>query len=235
MKTFPHAEVTKAVMVADMIAHRKADELVAGIYGDFEDGKFRGCAVGCSIHTINRLRGTNYGYGDYAALAAEIGAPLALVQLQDCAFENLRVKDRKRWLERFYRAMPEGVDLSAAVPRILVRLLREVALLSVAADEWGVRDAIVEVCAAIESGDKSRIRRAAHAAHAAHAAYAAGNAAYATAYAAANAADAAVYAAYAGADHAAEGGAYNTSKDAWRQIADIICEEMERCGEGWVR
>ncbi len=181
MLTFPDPRVTKDLMVADMIALAEADRLMAGTYGADDDDGFRGCAVGCSIHTINRLTGTDYGYGDHAALARAIGVPEALLRLQDSVFEGLPPAQRKKWPESFYRAIPEGADLRPAFNRILVRMLREVTLptVTVEVEKWGIGPAIEGVCRAIETGVGLKDARAA-----ADAAYAR---AYAAAYAAADA------------------------------------------------
>ena len=223
MKTFPHPEVTKNLLVADMIAHREADDFIRGTYGHRDGDDFRGCAVGCSIHTINRVRGTTHHISDHSALADETGAPEWLFWLQDRIFENLPEPDFKEWPLRFWQTFPEGVDLQPALAPILTRILREIALPAVGVDEWGVKDAIEAVCAAIESGDKERIQAAARAAAHAHAsAYAA---AYAVAYAA-------VYAAAAARAAARAAASVYAVAAARRQIADIVCEEIARCGEG---
>ena len=105
-------------------------------------------------------------------------------------------------------------------PRIAVRILREVALPAVTVDKWGVRNAINQVCTALETGKGlEEARRAAYIASAAAYAANAANAAIAAAVAAsaANAALAAAYAAYAAAYTAA-----------WRRIADITIEELQK-------
>lgn len=244
MLTFPDPRVTKELLVADMIAHAEADRLLAGTYAeDDDDDGFRGCAVGCSIYTINRLTGTDCDYGDHAALAQAIGVPEALLRLQDSVFEGLAQAQRKKWPESFYRAIPEGADLRPALNRILVRMLREIALPTVTVDKWGIRPAIEGVCRAIETGvglkDAHAAVHAAAADYDSHADAHAGTCAAAAIYAAdavANAAQAgadAASAAYAGYT-AAQAGVYAVYASSavgatYEKIGVIICEEMERC------
>lgn len=250
MLTFPNPKITKELMVADMIAHAQADELVQGAYGEYTP-KFRGCAVGCSIHTINRVTGARLQTDDHDALSKALGIPRALLHLQDRIFEGLPLDDAKDWPRRFYAAVPKGVDLTRAVDRILVRVLREIALPSVTVDEWGVELAVEGVAAAIETGiglegAARAATAAARAVYAANAATAAARAVHAAvqaaAYAAARAATAAVHAFYAAnvataaaracaytAAHTSRAAAY-AAYAAYMKISDIICEEMEACG-----
>ena len=200
MVTFPDPRVTKELLVADMIAHAEADELVRGTYGE-DHPAFRGCAVGCSIHTINRVTGRAIPYGDHAALADATGISFALIHLQDRVFEGLPVELSDDWPRRFYAAVPKNVDLSPAVDRVLVRILRKIALPCVTVDEWGVRAVIEMVVTAIKTG--VGLRAAANASvDAAYAAYAAASDAADAADAAGDAADAAD-AAYAAAAYTA--------------------------------
>lgn len=204
MLSFRDPRVTKELMVADMIAHAKADALVRGAYGK-EGPSFRGCAVGCSIHTINRVTGKKLRYGDHAGLAKTIGAPDALIHLQDRIFEGLPLEEANDWPRRFFAAIPKGVDLTPSVNRISARILREIALPAVTIDKWGVRDAVEAVATALETSVGLIAARAA-----------ADAAVYAASYAA--------YAAAGNAPYAAGVAA------AFSKIATIVCEEMTRCG-----
>ncbi len=245
MTTFPDPRVTKADFVRIMREHAAADHLIAGRYGSGEGDSFRGCAIGCGVETINRLTGERHAYGDHTAVADALGIPLALAYLEDRISEGVAPKQRRAWPVRFAEAIPEGVDLAPAVPRILVRILREVALPAVTVDESGVGVAVEAVCRALETG---RGRKGASAAadaaayaafYAARAAGAARAAAYAAFYAARAGAYAAFYAACAGAEYAARAAdaAAARAADATRgpyprvysRIANIVIEEMQKC------
>ena len=214
----------KAQFVALITAHEAADEIVQGTY--WNDG--RGCAVGCSIDSLNRITGTRHSHDNHAAYESLIGVPRILARLEDGIFEGLPLDVAKTWPRRFAEAIRPGADLSGVWTCFAVWLLTDA--------EHGVirfaknkrqRTAIQAVAElysrqiAGETISKNAWQSAANAAYAAaanaayaanayaaNAAYAAAaNAAYAAAAAAdaayaADAADAAAYAAYAVADAA---------------------------------
>ena len=61
-----HSDPTlKRDMLAELAEHRKLDQIVKGTYGQGTNGDFKGCAVGCSIHSLNKKRGTAYKWGDH--------------------------------------------------------------------------------------------------------------------------------------------------------------------------
>lgn len=110
MKTFTK-EISKEDMLAEVQKHRKADQIAQGTYGEGSGKSWRGCAVGCSIHSINALRGQNYKTSNHSVYEKELGIPEWLARLEDTIFEGLPVAEAKLWPERFIKAIPEGVDL----------------------------------------------------------------------------------------------------------------------------
>ena len=88
----------KATILAQLAAHRAADELVQG-YGYWEDGK--GCAVGCTLYS-----------DDHMEYETRFGIPVALALLEDAIFEGLPVDLARQWPERFMGAIQPGADLS---------------------------------------------------------------------------------------------------------------------------
>ena len=202
----------KAQFVALITAHEAADEIVQGTY--WNDG--RGCAVGCSIDSLNRITGTRHSHDNHAAYESLIGVPRILARLEDGIFEGLPLDVAKTWPRRFAEAIRPGADLSGVWTCFAVWLLTDA--------EHGVirfaknkrqRTAIQAVAElysrqiAGETISKNAWQSAAAyaAAYAADAAYAAADAADDAAYAAAYAVDAADDAAYAAAD-AADDAAY---------------------------
>ena len=234
--TFPDPRVTKADFVRIMREHAAADHLIAGRYGVGERDSFRGCAIGCGVETINRLTGQRHRYDNYDAVANTLGIPLALAYLEDRIFEGLGPEERRTWPVRFAEAIPEEADLWPAVPRILARILRELALPAVTVDEWGVKAAVEAVCRGLETGKGLESARAAArvASAAAFAARGAADTAANTARAAVFAASAVVYAARA-VVYAAGAVVYAVACAArvpypvtYSYIADIVIEEMGR-------
>ena len=100
----------KSDLLAQLAAHRAADEIVKGQY--WKNGK--GCAVGCTLHS-----------GDHAEYEPRYGIPQMLARLEDCIFEGLPNAAAQHWPERFSRAVPVGVDLSRVGWRFLHWLLTD--------------------------------------------------------------------------------------------------------------
>jgi hypothetical protein len=98
MLTFHGSQEIKDQRIAQVRAHRLADQLVKGHY--WEDGK--GCAVGCTIHG-----------SDHFAYETELGIPVELAYLEDRIFEGLSNGKAMMWPERFLASIPVGVDLRA--------------------------------------------------------------------------------------------------------------------------
>src|SRR5579871_1929058 len=98
MLTFHGKQELKDQRIAQVRAHRLADQLVHGQY--WQDGK--GCAVGCTIHS-----------GEHMAYETELGIPVELAYAEDRIFENLPNGKAMMWPERFLAAIPVGVDLRA--------------------------------------------------------------------------------------------------------------------------
>lgn len=96
----------KADMLVEVERHRAADMLIKGTYGRTEEnGKWQGCAVGCSLHSLNKIRGLNIETGNHSAYETTIGVPISLAYLQDGLFEQLSDKDAQEWPTRFWQAV----------------------------------------------------------------------------------------------------------------------------------
>jgi hypothetical protein len=87
----------KAAILAQLQAHRDADELVKGKY--WQNGK--GCAVGCTIHG-----------SDHMLYESLFGIPVMLARLEDRIFEGLPNDRAKEWPIQFMSAIRPGADLS---------------------------------------------------------------------------------------------------------------------------
>lgn len=109
----------KAQFVALITAHEAADEIVQGTY--WNDG--RGCAVGCSIDSLNRITGERYSHDSHVAYEALIGVPRILARLEDGIFEGLPLDVAKTWPRRFAEAIRPGADLSGVWTCFAVWLL----------------------------------------------------------------------------------------------------------------
>ena len=99
MKAFHNDKAVKKKYIARVLEHQKADQVMRGRYWDKQpDGVFRGCAVGCTLHS-----------GEHQAYETELGIPEWLARLEDYLFENMAT-GYKTWPHRFLRAIPVGFD-----------------------------------------------------------------------------------------------------------------------------
>ena len=119
MKAYNNDPKLKKLILAEVVKHRKADQIVQGTYGQ-ENGKWEGCAVGCSIHSLNIKLGKNYGTGNHSVYEKELGIPKELAYIEDALFEEMSVKDSKTWPERFLKAINPGADLSKVVTQWVI-------------------------------------------------------------------------------------------------------------------
>lgn len=104
--------IKKKDFIKEIKWHQEQDKIVQGTYGNEVDGtSFRACAVGCSIHSINRLKGTEYDTSTHKLYETELGIPEWLARLEDTIFEGLPAELAKQWPLRFSRAIKVGVDL----------------------------------------------------------------------------------------------------------------------------
>lgn len=128
MLAFTDTIVTHDDFLASMRAHREADRLVPGRYWAVSERGGRGCAIGCAVQTVMDLTGKQLNHQDHAALAAAIGVPESLLQLQDIIFEGLPESEALDWPIQFAEAITPGADLSDVSRRVAVRILREIVL-----------------------------------------------------------------------------------------------------------
>ena len=87
----------KVDILAQLEAHRAADEIVKGQYWD--GGK--GCAVACTVHS-----------SDHMQYEERFGIPVMLARLEDTLFEGLPNDIAQQWPIRFMSAVHPGTDLS---------------------------------------------------------------------------------------------------------------------------
>jgi hypothetical protein len=111
VKAFLNKKLVKTKYLNRVIAHRKADEIVKGMY--WENGK--GCAVGCTVHSSR-----------HDSYETELGIPSWLAQLEDTLFEHVSNKYGKTFPERFLNAIPVGVDLAQVKSKFLIFVLKSV-------------------------------------------------------------------------------------------------------------
>ena len=93
MKTFN--KVKKQKYIDRAVLHRKADEIVQGLY--YEDGK--GCCVGCLAHANENA---------HEELEKQTGIPEWLSRLADTLHEGLPDGEYQKWPELFVSSVPKN-------------------------------------------------------------------------------------------------------------------------------
>ena len=126
MLAYHNDPALKAALLAEVRRHEEADRIIAGSYGNFSDGKeFRGCAVGCSLHSLGLVRGHSLDTSDHMLFETEAGVPVILARLQDIIFEGLLPEDRREFPRRFWESINPGADLSTVGWKFLYWLLTQ--------------------------------------------------------------------------------------------------------------
>jgi hypothetical protein len=100
----------KTGIIAQLVSHQKADEIVKGRY--WADGK--GCAVGCTLHS-----------SDHMEYETRFGIPVMLARLEDTLFEGLPNARAQQWPVEFMSAIEPGSDLSLVGWKFLHWLLTD--------------------------------------------------------------------------------------------------------------
>ena len=135
MQTYLNSPDLKARFLGEIAAHEAADMILQGTYGEGEGCQWKGCAVGCSLRSLNKMHGATDIDADtdtHARYPTELGWPLWLAYLEDHIFEHLPVDLAKTWPRRLAEAIPVGAVVDDTV---LARILRW----GLADPEFGVR------------------------------------------------------------------------------------------------
>lgn len=135
MQTYLGDATLKTRFLEEIGKHELADQFIKGSYGSGRGDRFRGCAIGCSLHSMNILKGAKdltAKTGDHARYEKELGLPIWLAYVEDNIFEELPIEQAKTWPRRFAEAIPVGAVVDDIV---LAKILRW----CLADSEFGVR------------------------------------------------------------------------------------------------
>jgi hypothetical protein len=148
MTAYHNDPAIKGAILAQLAAHRQADELIKGKY--WEDGK--GCAVGCTLHSYAIVTGrTDFGFSDHAVYDDILGhGGQMLGRLGDKIFEGLPNGKAVLWPERFMSAFVPGGDYSRVGWQFLHWLLTDVSV-NPGIDHPLVRDAVKQCADVVHS------------------------------------------------------------------------------------
>jgi hypothetical protein len=195
MQSYLNDPKLKTDFIKEVLWHYETDKIIKGSYGDNASPEKGFCAVGCSIHSLNRMKGKDYDTSKHKVYETELGIPEWLARLEDAIFEGLPNKLAMKWPLRFAKAIPVGVNLEPVKWKISIFILSEsierVLGLDISDDlKKQVVDAIRDVLVVHEQAIKTGVWSAAESARSAarSAAESAGSAAWSAAWSAAGSA-----------------------------------------------
>lgn len=119
-------EKLKEDFLKEISWHQEQDKIIKRTYGEGKGESFRGCAVGCSINSLNRIQNKTYKTDDHSVYEEALGIPETIAMLEDGIFENLPGELSREWPLRFSSAIAVGADLSQVSHKFIVWLLEDV-------------------------------------------------------------------------------------------------------------
>jgi hypothetical protein len=114
----------KGLVVAEMRKHQESDQFIKGAYERL-NGKFKGCAVGCTIDSLNIILCKSYKTDDHKVFEEAIGVPEWLARLQDLLFERLPIGGNSQFAVDFLEAIPVGINLDRVKWKFCSFILKE--------------------------------------------------------------------------------------------------------------
>ena len=143
LKAFHGNAQLKKDMVAEILNHQKQDQIIKGTYGK-ENGIWKGCAVGCSIHSLNIKYGKSIDTGNHNAYETELGIPESLARLEDYLFETMPDDKATKWPLEFMKSIKVGANLSLVAPKFIAGTLRDVVKNKHVKDDKAVVKAVLD-------------------------------------------------------------------------------------------
>jgi len=123
MQAYLNDSKLKENFLEEIRKHQEADAVIQGTYGDIEDGKWKGCAVGCSLKSMSKIKGEEIKTDAQERYEDLLGVPQVLARLEDGIFEGLPEEDAKKWPLKFSEAINVGADLSLVWPKFAKYIL----------------------------------------------------------------------------------------------------------------
>ena len=114
----------KKGMLRELDWHAEQDKIIKGSYGDLcKNGDFKGCAIGCSIHSLARIQKRKLNTADHRIFETELGIPVEIAHFVDGLFEALPDEDARQLPKRVIEAIRPGADLSMVITQFLYWML----------------------------------------------------------------------------------------------------------------
>lgn len=116
-------EKLKRDLLEEVKKHRLAGQLIRGYYGNVADNNFKGCAVGCSLHSYAVLKNIQLDTSNHELYEKYFGIPTILARLKGIFYEGLPQKQAILWPEQFFSAIKPNADLSGVWRKFAIWLL----------------------------------------------------------------------------------------------------------------
>ena len=124
MKAFTQG-ITKQEFLKEIYWHRDQDAFIKGTYAEGEGKNFQGCAVGCSLNSVARIKGIEISTSSHKEYETHLGIPQWVARLEDRIFEGLPKERSKRWPVEFAEAVNEGADLEKIKIPMLIFIVEQ--------------------------------------------------------------------------------------------------------------
>ena len=134
----------KKDIVFEILNHQKQDQIIKGTYGH-QNGIWKGCAVGCSIHSLNVKYGKSLDTSSHKSYETELGIPESLARLEDYLFESMPDDKSKKWPLEFMKAISVGANLSLVSAKFIAGILRDVVKNKYVKDDKTVVKAVLDI------------------------------------------------------------------------------------------
>lgn len=120
MQAYKNNPKLRAKFLAEMDWHAEQDKIVQATYGDScKNGDFRGCFVGCAVHSLARIEGKKLNTSNHQLIEEYLAIPVEIAHLADAVFESLPADKAKKFAVKLPRAIKCGADLSMVIPHFL--------------------------------------------------------------------------------------------------------------------
>ena len=127
MQAYKNDPELRAKFLAEMDWHAEQDKIVQATYGDrCKNGDFRGCFVGCAVHSLARIEGKRLETSNHQLIEEYLAIPVEIAHLADAIFESLPAERAKEFAVKLPRAIQCGADLSMVIPRFLFWTLTDI-------------------------------------------------------------------------------------------------------------
>src|SRR5690606_25479935 len=111
--------------VNEMLIHQKLDHFLKGTYDEEE----KGCAVGCSLKSIAKLKNVNITFDEHKHYETFLGIPEWLARLEDTIFEGISLERSKIWPVEFAKSINISSELNNIKTLFIIYIIEENILL----------------------------------------------------------------------------------------------------------